>query len=134
MVNRRSKAERTEMAALVKAVERRMRIGSVIALCLLVLGGLAAVVIFGQREAKDRDSQLVQWDPRWPPLPPHKRRIGKLEHIQQAYAFAARREDVVSYLPCYCGCAREGHTSLRSCFIKSRTANGNPVWDAMGFT
>ena len=122
------------MAALAKAVERRMRIGALVAFILLVIGGVAVVVISGQREAEERKSELVQWNPRWPPLPPHKRRIGKLEHIQQAYAFAARREDVVSYLPCYCGCARQGHISLRSCFIKSRTADGQPVWDAMGFT
>lgn len=134
MDDRRSKAEREAIAAQMKVVERRMRIGALVALCVLVLGGVAAVVISGRRDAEERTSQLVQWDPRWPPLPPHKRRIGKLEHIQQAYAFAARREDVVSYLPCYCGCARQGHTSLRSCFLKSRTSDGKPVWDAMGFT
>lgn len=122
------------MAALTKAVERRMRIGALFALCVLVLAGIAAVVISVRRDLEESASELVQWDPRWPPLPPYKRRMGELEHIRRSYAFAARREDVVSYLPCYCGCARQGHTSLRSCFIKSRTADGNPVWDAMGFT
>ena len=117
-----------------KVVERRIWIGAAVVLCVLILAVVAAIVISGRRDTEDRKSQLVQWDARWPPLPPHKRRMGKLEHIQQAYAFAARREDVVSYLPCYCGCARQGHTSLRNCFIKSRTADGKPVWDAMGFT
>ena len=131
MATRRSKAE---LEAQVKAAERRMRIGALIALSIVLLAAVAAAVIFHRRNADERRSQLVQWDARWPPLPRTKRRIGTLEHIQQSYAFAARREDVVSYLPCYCGCARQGHTSLRSCFIKSRTADGKPVWDAMGFT
>lgn len=134
MDDRRSKAERESLAAQSRVVERRIWIGALIAVCVLILAGFAAIVISGRRDAEERRSQLVQWDPRWPPLPTPKRRIGTLEHIQQSYAFAARREDVVSYLPCYCGCARQGHTSLRSCFIKSRTADGKPVWDAMGFT
>lgn len=131
MAKRRSKAE---LDAEVKAAERRMRIGALIALSFVLLGAVGAAVLFNRRDAEESRSPLVQWDRRWPPLPKTKRRIGTIEHIQHSYAFAARREDVVRYLPCYCGCARQGHTSLRSCFLKSRTADGQPVWDAMGFT
>ena len=131
MATRRSKAE---LEAQVKVAERRMRIGALIALGVVLLAAITAALLLHRRNAEERRSQLVRWDPRWPPLPKTKRRIGALEHIQQSYAFAARREDVVRYLPCYCGCERQGHTSLRSCFIKSRTADGKPVWDAMGFT
>ena len=134
MATRQSKAERAALEAQMKATERRMLIGAFVAICVLVLAGVAVAVVFNRRHAEEARSPHVQWDSQWPPLPATQRRIGSPEDIQHSYAFAARREDVVSYLPCYCGCARQGHTSLRSCFIKSRTADGQPVWDAMGFT
>ncbi len=133
MNDRRSKAERASIQAQMELVERRMRIGVVILFGVVLLAGVCAAVVFNRRNAEEGRSQLVRWDPNWPPLPTPKRRIGSLEHIQQAYAFTARREGVVQYLPCYCGCARQGHTSLRNCFIKSRTPAGSRSgtrWDS----
>ena len=57
-----------------------------------------------------------------------------MKTVRDAYAFAANREDIVRYIPCYCGCEREGHRSLRDCFIKGRAADGRPTWDPMGYT
>ena len=57
-----------------------------------------------------------------------------MQTVRDAYAFAANREDIVQYLPCYCGCEREGHRSLRDCFIKARAADGTPKWEPMGYT
>jgi hypothetical protein len=39
------------------------------------------------------------------------------------YRFARERGDVLKWMPCTCGCAQFGHTSNRSCYIKSETAD-----------
>jgi hypothetical protein len=53
--------------------------------------------------------------------------------VQQVYEFAARHPEVLQYVPCYCGCERQGHTANHSCFVKSRATNGRVTeWDAHG--
>ncbi len=37
----------------------------------------------------------------------------------QLYTFALENRDVLSAIPCTCGCARFGHTSNRSCYVKA---------------
>ena len=80
------------------------------------------------------ESAATHWNPAWPELP----RIGGISRpmqlIRAAYAFAANRPDVVQYLPCYCGCEKQGHRSLEFCFVKSRKSSGITEWDNMGFT
>ncbi len=50
------------------------------------------------------------------------------------YEFAARHPEVLQYVPCYCGCERNGHTGNESCFVKSRAASGQvTAWDSHGF-
>ena len=85
------------------------------------------------KEAKEA-SVIAPWDPSWPPLPASGFISHPLELIRAAYAFAARRPDVVKYLPCYCGCEKQGHQSLEFCFVRRRTATGIDQWDGMGFT
>ncbi len=38
------------------------------------------------------------------------------------YRFAAEHPEVLSYMPCTCGCRDLGHTSNRACYIKGETA------------
>jgi hypothetical protein len=53
---------------------------------------------------------------------------------QAVYEFAARHPEVLQYVPCYCGCERNGHTGNESCFVKSRSASGQvTAWDSHGF-
>jgi hypothetical protein len=86
------------------------------------------------RQVRD-DAALAPWDPSWPELPGASGFASHpFELIRAAYAFAARRPDVVQYLPCYCGCEKQGHQSLQFCFVKKRTASGIAEWDGMGFT
>ena len=42
--------------------------------------------------------------------------------VAALYRFALERQDVLQYMPCMCGCGGLGHTSNRSCYIKSETA------------
>lgn len=67
--------------------------------------------MYFEKQAKDA-SLIAPWDPSWPPLPALGFPSHPLELIRATYAFAARRPDVVKYLPCYCGCEKQGHESL----------------------
>ena len=44
--------------------------------------------------------------------------------VQEVYEFAARHPEVLQYVPCYCGCERDGHNGNHDCFVKTRAANG----------
>jgi hypothetical protein len=35
------------------------------------------------------------------------------------YTFAIENRDLISAIPCTCGCERFGHTSNRSCYVKA---------------
>ena len=53
--------------------------------------------------------------------------------IKAAYVFAAEHPEVLTYVPCFCGCERSGHTGNEDCFVKARGANGDVVaWDPHG--
>lgn len=54
--------------------------------------------------------------------------------VRDLYVFAARRPDVLRYLPCFCGCSNAGHRSNYDCFIDDVRADGVVVIDEMGFT
>lgn len=49
--------------------------------------------------------------------------------VQQAYQFAAANPDVLTRLPCYCGCGSMGHTSNYSCYVSSVDAGGAITYD-----
>jgi hypothetical protein len=60
-----------------------------------------------------------------PPRPP--------EVIAAAYRFAAEHPEVLSYVPCFCGCQHSGHNGNHDCFVQSRAANGDVLeWDEHG--
>jgi len=53
--------------------------------------------------------------------------------VQQVYEFAARHPEVLTYIPCYCGCERVGHNANHDCFVKKRAPNGRITeWDTHG--
>lgn len=54
--------------------------------------------------------------------------------VQAIYEFAARRPDVLHYLPCFCGCWRAGHKSNYDCFVDGIRDGGFVDIDEMGFT
>jgi len=39
------------------------------------------------------------------------------------YRFAKDRGDVLKWMPCTCGCAKLGHTSNRSCYVKTESGD-----------
>ena len=44
--------------------------------------------------------------------------------VEEAYRFAAEQGRDLDYMPCYCGCGNIGHTSNRTCYIKSENRDG----------
>jgi hypothetical protein len=55
------------------------------------------------------------------------------EVITAAYRFAADHPEILSYVPCFCGCERSGHGANHDCFVKQRAENGDVIaWDEHG--
>ena len=53
--------------------------------------------------------------------------------VAQVFQFAAEHPEVLSYVPCFCGCDHMGHKGNDDCFVKSRAANGDvTVWEPHG--
>lgn len=49
--------------------------------------------------------------------------------VQQAYQFNAANPDVMTQIPCYCGCGEMGHTSNYSCYVSGVDAGGKINYD-----
>jgi hypothetical protein len=110
-----------------------MQLRSPLTICAAVLTVTVAVAGFAQSPAK-KTPDLVSVDRPLPPLPnPGFAPARSLAATRQAYEFAGRHPEVIKYVPCYCGCERNGHTSNESCFVRSRDAKGGVAWDAHGW-
>jgi hypothetical protein len=60
-----------------------------------------------------------------PPRPP--------DVVRAAYLFAAEHPEILSYVPCFCGCERSGHKGNEDCFVARRDAAGDVVeWEPHG--
>jgi hypothetical protein len=49
--------------------------------------------------------------------------------VQQAYQFAAANPELMSQIPCYCGCGAMGHTSNYSCYVAGENPDGTLSYD-----
>lgn len=149
MYNR--KAQHRENVLTVKTRPMNLRAWFWLVIVLMVVGvGFIAARLAGKKDNAARSKQATvmndmtpspepssidtTWDASWPPLPISEQPARPLEVVSAAYAYAVRRGDVLQYMPCYCGCERQGHRSNRDCFLKRKTAAGIPSWDPMGYT
>ena len=56
-----------------------------------------------------------------------------METVKAVYRFAAEHPEVLSYVPCFCGCERGGHKGNDDCFVKARNAQGDVTeWEPHG--
>src|SRR5215468_6164238 len=62
-------------------------------------------------------------------LPPDIRKAPA--EVREAYRFAIANRDVLRYIPCYCGCGEQGHTSNASCYVKDSSPLDKPEFDSM---
>jgi hypothetical protein len=51
--------------------------------------------------------------------------------VREAYRFAINNRDTLRYIPCYCGCGSEGHTSNASCYVKDSSTHEKLEFDRM---
>jgi hypothetical protein len=51
--------------------------------------------------------------------------------VREAYRFAINNRDTLRYIPCYCGCGSEGHTSNASCYVKDSSTREKLEFDRM---
>jgi hypothetical protein len=49
--------------------------------------------------------------------------------VRQAYAFAVAHPEVLTQLPCYCGCGAIGHTSNYACYVSGSHSDGAIAYD-----
>jgi hypothetical protein len=54
--------------------------------------------------------------------------------VRDAYAWAATHENILQYIPCYCGCGANGHRNNYDCFVRAKAANGWITMDLHGLS
>ena len=51
------------------------------------------------------------------------------EVVRTAYQFAVANPEVLTQLPCYCGCGGMGHTSNYGCYVAGENEEGSLIFD-----
>jgi hypothetical protein len=60
--------------------------------------------------------------------------VRPMDIVRATYDFAAQHPEILSYVPCFCGCGSQGHKANDMCFVARRDAKGNVLeWDTHGF-
>jgi uncharacterized protein with PCYCGC motif len=52
--------------------------------------------------------------------------------VRDAYTWAAGHENILSFIPCFCGCGANGHKNNFDCFVESRQTSGWITMDLHG--
>jgi hypothetical protein len=95
----------------------------------LLIGGSLFPSLFGcGREAEKTSEHLYALAPE-SILPAEIQRAPK--KISEAYRFAVANRGYLRYIPCYCGCGSDGHTSNASCYFTDSSTPEKPVFDRM---
>ena len=50
--------------------------------------------------------------------------------VQEAYQFSVANPDLMTHIPCYCGCGDMGHTSNYACYVSGQGPDGKPEYDS----
>lgn len=67
------------------------------------------------------------------PLPDYVMNSSKM--VKETYIMASNYPKVLSQVPCFCGCASDGHKSNLNCFIQQMDGNNAvTAWDPHGVT
>jgi len=69
-----------------------------------------------------------------PPLPTAPFPLARPPEVVRAvYTFAAKHPEVLSHVPCFCGCESRGHKHNDDCFVTERDPKGRPTkWEPHG--
>jgi hypothetical protein len=96
------------------------------------LATLAGALLAGcaNQPSATGDTALVAWPARdqWPV------EFQKAEpKVQEAYRFAVANPNILQYIPCFCGCVNQGHTSNEDCYVQEFRADGSVLLEPMSF-
>jgi hypothetical protein len=95
--------------------------------------------------AASETSQARSTQPQWAKLGPHEQASypplptqpfappRPPDVVRSAYMFAAEHPEILSYVPCFCGCERAGHKGNEDCFVAARDSKGDvTAWEPHG--
>jgi len=54
--------------------------------------------------------------------------------VQAAYRYAAGNEEILRYIPCFCGCVNIGHRHNADCYVGARRSDGRITFTSHGAT
>ena len=94
---------------------------------LALVGCSSGIGPIGQSSA---DDALLAWpaEDRWP------EQFSKTSaRIQETYRFAVANQDLLQWMPCFCGCGEWGHTSNASCYVQHVRDDGSVLLDPMSY-
>jgi hypothetical protein len=104
------------------ASSRRIFLRRALALAGLALSGRISRVWGAEKKVADKLAPESVLGPDIRRAPPD---------VREAYRFAIANQETLRYIPCYCGCGKDGHTSNASCYLKPESKPGNLVFDRM---
>ena len=93
-----------------------------------------AVAISAEAGQGRSSAEVPQYRGPLPPIPSSPHAAAPPDVVRAVYEFVARRPDVMRYVPCFCGCERNGHQNNAHCFVAKRDPDGRPHWDAHGLS
>ncbi len=98
----------------------------------LAAGGLALVGCssgagVGQNTV---DETMLAWpaEDRWP-----EQFLKSSARIQEVYRYAVANQDLLQWMPCFCGCGEWGHKSNAGCYVQEVRGDGSVLLDSMSF-
>jgi hypothetical protein len=94
--------------------------------------GALAIVTFLSSRLVDRKAFAAEHKYKLAPesiLPLDIRRVPV--DVREAYRFAIANRDTLRYIPCYCGCGAQGHTSNASCYLQDNSTPKKLLFDRM---
>ena len=53
--------------------------------------------------------------------------------VQENYRFAVANEDLLKWMPCFCGCVDMDHANNFDCYVQEVRPDGSVLLDAMSF-
>ncbi|APH06120.1 PCYCGC motif-containing (lipo)protein [Bacillus weihaiensis] len=114
-----------------------MRVKSIIIVCLVIMGvvsGCSKEELSGKEDHHDAHSashDIREETTGTDALPSFLE--SQPEDIQIIYQAAAKHEDLLEFIPCYCGCGETAnHKNNYDCFVFNKKENGSLVWDDHG--
>lgn len=91
---------------------------------MILLGMASALILAACGGSAIRDS--IQLAPE-SILPPDLRQTPAT--VREAYRFAVANQEMLSHIPCYCGCGAQGHHSNLDCYMKGTGPDGTVEFD-----